>query len=379
MKVLHLIGGKESAGSKNHLLPLLERFDKQNVYLCVFERGEIYDEAKQLGIKVFWLRQNTRYDATALFRLKAIMNGQHIDILHTHGARANVYGFLLKPFIRFTWMTTVHSDPRLDFFGRGLKGQLFTRMNVQVLKKADHIFAISARFKNILESLGVSSQRITVIYNGISFKNEDENFAPLQRGDIGLSDEDFVLLTVARLHPIKGHMYLLKALRKVVDVCPHLSVKWLIIGDGLLKQRLADEARRWGLGERVILLGHQKNAQPFYELADVMVLPSLSESFPLVILEAAKARVPVIATDVGGVGDLIIDRRYGWLVPPKDVEALYQAIVGAVALKKKGILKQRGSRLAERVNQNFSLEHLVERINKAYLLFGGRAEPHTGR
>ncbi|TCP26013.1 hypothetical protein EV207_12047 [Scopulibacillus darangshiensis] len=362
MKILHLIGGKEIAGSKNHLISLLDRCSRSEIFLGVFEKGEIYDEAVKLGINVREFNQKTRYDLSVINKIKRLIKSEAIDIVHTHGPRANLYGYVVNKIIPFIWATTVHSDPRYDFIGRGVMGWGFTKVNIHVLKRVDHYFAISNRFRETLVQLGAEKHKITTVYNGITF---DEQLPPaLAREDLGLDQDDFVMTTVGRLHPIKGHKYLISAMgRLTMDGC---KAKLLIIGDGPLKKELENEVKSWGLESHIIFLGHQQDVDSFYGLSDIKVLPSLSESFPLVILEAARARLPVIATDVGGVSDMMSKPDYGWVVPPRDEDALMDAIKEAMARKADGTLKNYGQKLYRIASKNYSLNQLVEDIRHTY-------------
>ena len=137
MKILHLIGGMEEAGSKNHLLNLLDNLnnDNDNIILGVFEKGAIYEEAVSLGIDVRHFGQNSRYDVSIISSIVDIIKKENISILHTHGPRANLFGYFLKKKLKnnIIWTTTVHSDPRYDFIDRGLKGKIFTNINLHVL------------------------------------------------------------------------------------------------------------------------------------------------------------------------------------------------------------------------------------------------------
>ncbi|MFC4618530.1 glycosyltransferase [Camelliibacillus cellulosilyticus] len=408
MKVLHLIGGKEIAGSKTHLISLLNQCDRSEVFLCVFDRGEIASEAEALGIKVFYLKQQTRYDFTVLKKLKNLIKGEKINILHTHGPRANVFGYLLSKRMPFIWMTTVHSDPRLDFVGRGLPGWLFTRLHLHVLKSVHHYFAISKRFKEFLIERQVVPEKITTIYNGVNFedtggmskslktpkvlkpasefgvelgeiaidqkteKTGERDAAlpmgtpPITREDLGFAKNDFIAITVGRLHPIKGHHFLFEAFKNAMLIKPEARLSLIVVGDGALRQKLRDETRRLGIHDRVVFVGHQENVDPYYALADIKILSSISESFPLVVLEAAKAKLPVIATDVGGIKELITGREYGWVIPPMNGKAMCYAIIDALILHEHGRLKAIGENLFHRAANEYSLDRLVNKITETY-------------
>lgn len=361
MKVLHLIGGKEIAGSKNHLLSLLRNFNENEVILGVFEKGTIYDEAKELGIDVRYLGQKNRYDLSVLFSLKKLIKNENISILHTHGPRANLYGYLVKRTGNIIWTTTVHSDPRFDFIDRGIIGKIFTKLNIAVLKKVNHCFAISNRFSNMLRDLNVNC-RITTIYNGISFTDHHELY--YSEAELNLSKDDFVAIMVGRLHPIKGHVVAFEAIKNLKKKIPNL--KLLIVGDGPLKEELQRKVTEYKIEENVSFLGFQpeQKIHSLLKLSNVFVLSSYSESFPLVVLEASRAKIPVISTDVGGVKDLIVDNSLGWVIPPRDVKSLEDALLNAYEIKDQ--LGNIGENLYKTAAKKYSVKQLFEEVKHAY-------------
>ncbi|KHF39601.1 glycosyltransferase family 4 protein [Halalkalibacter okhensis] len=362
MKVLHLISGGETGGSKNHLISLLEQFPKGEIVLGVMQKGQLYEEAVAAGLDVQLFRQNSRYDLSILATISTFIKNENISIMHTHGPRANLLGFFIKKRVRCLWVTTVHSDPRDDFINGGIKGKLFTKLNLTILKKLDFYFAVSNRFKDMLVEFGIDGNKIKAIYNGISFDEPVSN--KLDRASIGVEDSDFVIAMVARLHPIKGHTEVLRVVKKLVD--QKVPVKLLLIGDGPYKDEVVKKIQEHDLSDSVKLLGFQKDVHAFFQVSNVKLLASYSESFPLVILEAARAKTPVISTDVGGVKDLISDSSLGWVVPVKDEEALFQAILDAYNKFKQGELDRVGTKLYEKASTTYSIDQLYHEVQNQY-------------
>ncbi|MCT8140290.1 glycosyltransferase family 4 protein [Anaerobacillus sp. CMMVII] len=284
-----------------------------------------------------------------------------IAILHTHGPRANLFGYFVTRSEKLIWTTTVHSDPRYDFIGGGLKGKLFTMLNLWVLKKVNHCFAISSRFSKLLEELHIKCP-MTTIYNGISFTGEQQAFFSPE--DFQLKKEDFVVIMVGRLHPIKGHDVVFEAIKKVKDNIPNL--KLLIVGDGPSEADLKQKVASLNIDRHVLFLGFhpEEKIDSLLKLADVFLLSSYSESFPLVVLEAARAKIPVISTDVGGVADLIDDETLGWVIPPKSVASLEQAIMNAYDRHEE--LPAIGEKLHQKAATKYSINQLVEAVADTY-------------
>jgi L-malate glycosyltransferase len=359
LKVLHVISGGETGGSRKHVVTLLSKFPKETATLVVFQEGPLAKEAREHHIDVRLLPQSSRYDLSVLRKLVELIQNGRYDLLHTHGPRANLYGALIKRKIGIPWMTTIHSDPRLDFMKSGLKGFLFTRLNLWALKKIDYFFAVSERFKDNLAAFGIPKERIKTIYNGIDFNETSPSYL-LQRTDVGVNADDFVIAMVARLHPIKGHALVFEALQSL----PYRDIKLLVVGDGPLEQELKEKASELQIEDRVKFLGFRRDIAAIYSLSDVALMASYSESFPLALLEAANERIPVISTDVGGVRQLIVSKEMGWIVPVGDSAALTEAI--KEAREKKQQLKQMGQTLYEYASSHFSLDRLYEETIATY-------------
>ncbi|WP_439744178.1 glycosyltransferase family 4 protein [Bacillus pseudomycoides] len=361
MKVLHMNAGAEEGGGKTHIISLLSQFPKAEVELVVFEEGAIAREARELGIKVHVFSQSSRYDISILSKIRTFINEGHFDIVHTHGARANFYLSLLKRKIRAKWVTTVHSDPTLDFMKRGLKGWIFTKLNLYSYKKVDLFFAITERFKQNTVALGVPADKICTIYNGIEY--DDIPAKPYNlKDELGIQEGVFTAIQVARLHPVKGHNILFDALQKIT--IPNMKV--LLVGDGPIKEELKEAVRQKGLEDKVLFLGHRSDVKELYASADINLLTSYSESFPLVLLEAANQRLTSIATNVGDMEQLIVDPTYGWIVPIGDAHALASALEEGYKKWENGELAAMGERLYEHAFSHFSLRNLYEDTYKAY-------------
>jgi L-malate glycosyltransferase len=364
VKVLHLNAGNETGGGMFHILSLLKELNPKEMVLGVFEKGTMYQEARKMGLNVICFEQESRFQITILKKLSTFIKTENIDIVHTHGARANLYGFLLKKFSKCEckWITTIHSDPRDDFLGCGWMGKIYTRLHLLSIKTMDHYFAISNRFKDMLQNFGIKDSFITTIYNGINF--ETPPYVPITREQLGLRKKDFVMIMIARLHPVKGHHLAFEALSDILAT--NSDVQLIIIGDGPMEEELKQMVQKMNIQEHVTFTGYQENIHGYLSISDIMLLTSYSESFPLVILEAARAQIPVISTDVGGVKDLISERKLGWVIPQRDNYALGEAIKEAYHLKNEGVLPFIGFNLFEKASDEFSLQQFSDSVYQAY-------------
>ncbi|WHY91228.1 glycosyltransferase [Neobacillus cucumis] len=368
MKVLHLNAGGETGGGMVHILGLLENDQEPEIILGLFEKGLMYEKAINKGIKVVLFHQKSKWDFTLLKKIISLIDQEMIDIVHTHGPRANFYGcFLKRKRQTIRWITTLHSNPRHDFLGRGLPGVMFTALHLWALKKPDHFLAISERFKDFLVAEGIDENKITPIFNGIDFK---KNFwtEKISRYELNLLDNDFLIIMVARLCPVKGHSTVFQVIKELSLL--HDNVKLLVVGTGSLETELKQLVSQLGIENHILFLGERQDIHALYEICDVKLLASFSESFPLVLLEAARAKKPIITSDVGGVRELIPSKEFGWIVPVNQKEPLLYSIKEAIHFHEKGKLKEIGMNLYNHASTQFTIENFRNSVFAVYKNLG---------
>lgn len=356
MKIVHLNAGNEFGGGLVHIVSLLKELDKYAADLIVFEEGPVAQAARKAGITVYVFEQKNRLDITVLYRLRQFIKNQDYTILHTHGPRANALIALLYPFMNANWIMTVHSHPLLDFKDRGLKGKAFESIHRQTFKKADGIIAVSNEIKGILETFGVSSDRVEVIHNGIAYKESDVS-------DDKKPSHVFTLITIGRLTKVKGYDILMDTLKSVA----FNNWQWMICGDGDEMKSLKERGESYGLTNQLSFRGWLSSSEISQALheADIFILPSLSEGFPMNLLEAAREHVPAIASDVGDVKEVIKDDTMGWLIPSGSQEALEHALNQAYVLWQSDQLREKGENLHSFASR-FSLEEQTEKVVEFY-------------
>lgn len=362
MKVLHLNAGNETGGGMFHILSLLNQLDRESFVLGVCEEGEMLKRARELGIRTVVFRQSRQLDLRVMKKLRHYIKEENIDIIHTHGPRANVIVHAMKHWLDIPWVVTVHSDPRDDFMGKGLKGNLMRRLQQRTIRSADHCIAISERFKKVLLDFSIPQEKITTILNGLDFDYQMER--PYTREELGFQETDFLVVMVARLEPVKQHALAFVAFREVLKKYP--KCKLVLVGDGPERNNLVNLASKLHMEEAIYFLGHRNDVDRILPMMDVELLTSKSESFPLVLLEAARAEVPVISTDVGGVKQLVLSEEYGWLVQDLSKNSIAVAIAEAVEWKEEGKLKGVGEALHNHAAANFSIDQFASQVQSVY-------------
>jgi glycosyltransferase involved in cell wall biosynthesis len=235
------------------------------------------------------------------------------------------------------------------------------RVQKLACRMADYVLANADAVRDWLVTEGYDRKKITVIRNGIDLGAPTVSDAvPGLRTEFGFSNDAPLVAVLARLNPLKGVEYFLEAAVMVKEQFP--EARFLILGDGQHKPVLEDYATKLGLADQVIFTGFRRDVARVLSQIQVSVLPSLSEGLSNTLLESMAAGVPVIATLVGGNSEAVKDA--GLLVPPRDSQALAQAICGV--LGDRALATRLGQAGRQRIVSSFSLEKMVRDTEDFY-------------
>ena len=372
MKVIHLISGGDTGGAKTHVHMLLHDLSKSmDVTMVCFMDGPFAQEARELGIHTVIFPGNNilrvRRDL-----VKFIREGGY-QIIHCHGARANMMGALLRSSLRLPVVSTVHSDYKLDYLGRPLARISYGAVNALSLRKLDYRIGVSDAMTNLLITRGFDPHRLFTIYNGLDFTPRIPKLdreAYLQ--SLGLSwDGDCVIIGItARLNPVKDIPTLLRGFALAHESCPKLRL--LIAGDGEEMGRLKALTAELSVQEQVCFAGWITDTDSFYNAIDINSLTSLSETFSYSLTEGARFHLPTVASRVGGVPYLIDHGVHGLLFEAGNYEALSRHFVSLY--NDPELRRHLGERLYQRAKADFSLESTLERQKEIYRTILRRAE-----
>lgn len=321
MKVLHLISGGDNGGAKTHLITLLKKLIEKGVdieLLCIME-GVFTQDARNSNIPLTIIVQPSRFSMKPIKDIqKHIANGG-FDMVHCHGARANYIAWFLKNKFEIPFITTLHSDYKLDFKDSFYKQAVFMPINSIALRKFDYILAVTQSFKNMLIDRGFNESKIKIIYNGINM-NDVGNIIPkedfLKQFNIQYDENKIYIGIVARLQIVKGLMEFLNASKILTQ--KHKNLVFLIAGNGDMEKEMKTFISKNGLDKNVFMLGFVNDMSSFYNCIDINTLTSYSESFPYALLEGARQKKTAVATDVGGISEMIRHEQTGFLVESKN-------------------------------------------------------------
>jgi glycosyltransferase involved in cell wall biosynthesis len=294
----------------------------------------LYPAVKRAGIEYIPIPERRAFDATVLSKMHDVIVQVAPDIVETHDSKSHFLFFVLRiwrPALRKSrWIAFHHGYTRAS-----RKVLLYQQLDRLTLRFADHVVTLCRPFASELQRRGVAHQRLSVMTNTAEMPAAPSNDEVARaRQALGISDDERVVLSVGRLSREKGHEDLLKAFGITLESLRGASLRLLLVGDGPERERLCRLAQPYG--RHVVFAGHVPDPWPLYHAADVFVLPSHSEGSPIVMLEAMAAGVPIVATCVGGIPEVLTNDESALLVPPRRVtqlSAALTAVLGDPALR----------------------------------------------
>lgn len=361
-KVIFLTTGLSYGGAETQLVCLATRLKARGwgVRVVSMLPPQAYvEELEQAGIPVVSLGMRRGVpDPRAIFRLACILHQERPLVLHSHMVHANLLARIARPLVHVPVLVcTAHSiveGGRLRELAYRLTDP-FCDLTTQVSRTG------LARYVQVG---AVPANKIRFVPNGVDIDRfrPDRDARSRMRKELGLGDE-FVWLAVGRFEEAKDYPNMLRAFARVREA--RSDVRLFIVGQGVLRaeaERLVDEL---GLGEVVRFLGIRNDIPELMNAADAYVMSSAWEGMPLVLLEAAAVCLPVVATDVGGNREVVLEGQTGFLVPPKDHESLARAMLRLMRLSP-DVRRAMGQTGRAYIEAHYSLDRVVEQWETLY-------------
>ena len=300
--------------------------------------------------------------------IKKVCNEHKLDVLEFDKIDflTSIPALYIKKKISNPIIITVNGLPGISWFSgnRIVDGVGYVYTNLigkRIIKAGDGVRLLHSSLYDNLLKFGVDGERMKTIHRGV----DTTVFHPYYDGydvrkELGIEEKDFFILFVGRLIKMKGIEYLIRALKDLIS--QYGNLKLVIVGDG--NAREDNERMASSIRENVIFAGYRNDVYRFMCAADIVVLPSLCEGCPNVVLEAMACGTPVIASRVGAVPDIIENDETGIIVEPKDVEGLKKALVRL--MENRELAKKMGERGRERVEKEFTWDAVCKKLEKFY-------------
>lgn len=367
MRVLQLVSSSGFYGAERMVSLLSASLNSAGEEVCVglFNAtapscAQMVHEADQCNIPVWNLSCRGRWDWRAIHDLVQFLKTHRIDVLHTHGYKANIYGLIGARIAGCAIVATCHNWTKRTTSLRG-----YATIDQFCLKWFDSVIAVSQGIVSSLRRNGV--RRIRMIANGIDVAKYRVNDRTTR------SDEHLVLGCVSRLSKEKGVDVLLWALPKVLHTYPNLQC--CVAGEGPERERLTSLAAKLGVSDSFHMPGFCENTVDFLELCTVVVQPSRMEAMPLAILEAMAAGKAIVASSVGEIPRLLEDGHAGMLVPPDSPEMLADAIL--TLLRDEPLRQSLEHRAAAKAVAQFDVSIMTARYQEVYRTVASRNSYHS--
>ena len=339
MRIIFVLHGHECGGAEKHALMLMEgvKSEGHEVAFAGPMDSWLAENARAAGIPCIHVPMHGFYDAYSLYLLIKAAKGFKADLLHGHLGRGSHYAGLASQLLKIPMIATAHSTNTHKHF-----------------KRANNIIAVSSAVREQLVDKGYSRERITLIHNGVPDPAVGGADRSAIRSQLGLADREIALCMVARFIPDKGHELAVTALADLKQA----NVLLFLIGkaEGKCYQAVRRQVRDLGLERQIRFLGQRENVNELLRGMDIYLAPSRREAFPLSILEACGAGLPMIATRVGGIPEIISDRENGLLFDSNDTASLVGLLNELLASP-----DYRGT-LSERARQNFTVNLSIKKM-----------------
>ena len=295
----------------------LESMSKTFVGQNVFAQA-----VRDAGINIDVIDERFRFDWRVIAAMRAILRMRQPDIIQTHNVKSHFLVKLLALSRHFPWIAFHHG-----YTSTNLKMRAYNKLNLWSLPAADRVVTVCGSFATDLSREGVSPNKIVIQHNSIRGPlNATDEEKVLTRQKLQLTDGERVILSVGRFSREKAHIDLIRAVAHMQTVSPLTGFRLVLIGEGPEEETLRQEAQRLGLKPHIVFAGHTHDVRPYYAISDLLVLPSHSEGSPNVLLEAMSARLPIVATNVGGIPEIVQHNKTALLVPPSDPRLMGFAI-----------------------------------------------------
>ena len=323
--------------------------------LVAHPSGELRRRAEE-GLDFFPLAPRTEMDLAAAWRLSRLLKELRPDVVHAHDPHGVAMAAIALSMSTLPTRPRLIASRRVDFH---LRGSALSRWKY---RQVDCFICASEAIRTMLVGDGVAKRRTVTVHEGIDLARVKAAPPAELHQELWLPHDAPIVGNVAALVPHKGQKYLIGAVARLLRDEPDTRV--VIAGEGELQAALVQQIRHHHLEKHVILAGFRPDILSLHKAFDVFVLSSVTEGLGTSLLDAMACARPVVATSVGGIPEVVVDGETGFLVPPRDPEALAAAIGRLIS--DRGLREKMGAAGLARVQSAFSAEHMVRNTLRVY-------------
>jgi glycosyltransferase involved in cell wall biosynthesis len=361
LRTLFVIDELDIGGTEQQILETVRRIDRDRFepYVCCFRHGAKAREIEALGVPVLHEPKRLKADPGLVLRLAAMMKRERFDIVQTYLWTANTWARIAARMAGVRWVLA--SERNVDIWEETYK-RVIGRF---LARSTDRIIANSEAVRQyLLGRGGLAADKVVTIYNGVNFDRfRTHTDATVRRRELGIADDVVLAGCLARIEPAKDHGTLLQAMALISSRVPKLEL--VLIGGGSEEERLKRMADELGIGPRVHFVGFRTDAAEWLQSVDISVLSSVKEGLSNTVLESMAAGRPVVATDVGGNAEVIVEGETGFLVPSRAPTELGAALAQVASSPE--MMASFGAAGRRRADDLFSVDSMVKHTERLYL------------
>jgi len=361
--VCHLISSTGLYGAETVILNLLEVMRDNARFRCLLgcvedkdnKRCALYQEAQRQGYHAFQVNVSNISMLRDIVVLRRSLSQEGVSLLHCHGYKASVIGYLVSLIYDIKLLITCHSlNPE------GIKLRFYDKLQSIVRRRVEKVVGVSEKIVSQLKDQNIPDDRLLVIPNGVSLREfrAERDITPL-RGELNIPSDHLIVGSLGRLIEVKGHIYLIESARQIISVFP--KVTFLIAGEGPLREDLSALIDEYQLNSNFKLIGFRNDKARLLQLFDIFVLPSLSEGTPMALLEAMSAGLPCLVSEVGGNKKVLENGVDGILIPPRQISLLTNMLLKM--LNDKSLRDE----ISAGARKKIETEYSAEAMGKMYL------------
>ena len=357
--ILHLIETGGPGGAERIFLDLGEHLDtRYDSIIGLLKAGWLSSQAMMRGLRLVMIDARSLGDLGILARLVRLIRQYEVALIHAHEFYMSGIGALASRLTGVPLVITVHGK---GYYPERRRRRMIYRL---AAAQAKGVVAVSQDLREFFcRTVGFPEKDVRIIYNGIQCRPFSHMMRdPLLLESAGIPTDATIIGTVGNLYLVKGHVYLIRAARIILQYHPDVHV--VILGRGAEESVLRAEAKALGIDDRIHLLGYREDASRWLAAMNVFTLPSLSEGLPLSLLEAMAAGVPAVVTDVGGMPEIVRDGETGLIVPARNPEAMAKQILHL--LDDSSLAATLAAAGQKEVRQRFSLDAMLEQYASLY-------------
>ena len=369
--LLYVFDNMEFGGGERVFAQIINRLsgEQYNIIVACLPTGTFIERIKgsEAQIKSFDMRN--RFNFRVILQLSSLIKKERVDIVHSQGARADFFARIAAKLASAPNVVSTVPMPVEGFDVHPIRKLIYIIFSRFSERFVDRFMVVSDSLeKMMIEKHGIEPQKVVKIYNGIETDEyciSDEEIAYRRssfRKKSDLGENVPVIGVIGRLVWQKGFKYFIEAIPDVLK--EFKDARFLLVGEGELEDELKVKSKKLKLEDKIIFTGFLSDIRDVLASIDILVIPSLQEGLPVVLLEAMAMKKPIVAANIEGIMEILENGVTGLLVPPRDIKALAEAVIDL--LKHQDKANQMGIAARRVVEERFGVDTMVQQVKKVY-------------